>query len=74
MQSYKKKWEYRRDKTIIPRQRFERTGLNRTLFKTGIFKTGRCDICGQEKTIEHVMLHDRNVRQRDGSLFKTTEG
>ncbi len=47
----------RKDETIISRLRFGHTGLNSTLFNIGKHNTSRCDNCGQEETVEHVMLH-----------------
>ena len=46
----------RTNETII--SRFGHTGLNGTLYKTGKHNTGSvCEYCGQEETVEHVMLH-----------------
>jgi len=43
------------EKRIITRLRLEHTGLNSTLRLMGKHETGRCDECGGNETIEHVM-------------------
>ena len=49
--------EYRKEQeSIISRLRFGHTVLNSSLFIIGKHGTGRCK-CGQEETIEHVMLN-----------------
>ena len=62
----------RRDKieSIISRLRF---GLNSSLFIIGKHGTGRCE-CGQEETIEHVMLNcQRYEEQRRHLVGNLTE-
>lgn len=46
----------RREEVIISRLRFGHTGLNGTLFLIVKHSTGKCDYCGVEETVEHVML------------------
>ena len=46
----------RREEAVLSRLRFGHTGLNSTLFLIiGKHETGRCD-CGQEETVEHVIM------------------
>uniref|UniRef100_A0A8C2HUK7 Uncharacterized protein n=1 Tax=Cyprinus carpio TaxID=7962 RepID=A0A8C2HUK7_CYPCA len=47
----------RRDEIVISRMRFGHTRLNGTLYKMGKHDTGRCTFCGQEETVEHVMIY-----------------
>lgn len=64
----------RRDETVISRLRFGHTGLNGMLWKIGKHDTGRCDYCGQEETVEHVVQqcqrYEQERRQLVGSLCK----
>ena len=47
----------RRDEIVISRMRFGHTRLNGTLYKMGKRDTGGCEFCGQEETVEHVMIY-----------------
>ncbi len=60
----------RRDEIVISRMRFGHTRLNSTLYKMGKHDTGRCDFCGQEESVEHVILSEnflvRNTKLKEG--------
>ncbi len=47
---------------VISRMRFGHTRLNSTLYKMGKHDTGRCEFCGQEQSVEHVILYETERR------------
>lgn len=58
----------REEETVISRIRFGHTGLNSTLFVMGKHNTGRCEYCGQEETIEHVIVHCERYEEERGRM------
>lgn len=54
----------RREETVISRPRFGHTGLNSTLL------TCRCDHCGQEKKIEHVVIHCEKYEEEGSHMIE----
>lgn len=46
----------RREGVVVSRMRFGHTGLNSTLLLMGKHNSGKCDYCGEEDTLEHVIL------------------
>ncbi len=50
----------RRDEMVISRMRFGHTRFNSTLYKMGKHDTGRCEFCGQEESVEHVLSEIQN--------------
>ncbi len=47
----------RKEEVIITRMRFGHSGLNASLFVTGIHETGLCGNCGEKETVEHVIYN-----------------
>ena len=59
----------RREESVLSRLRFGHTSLN----STGKHETGRCE-CGQEETVEHVIMqcerYEEDRRQMRGKFRK----
>ena len=58
----------RREETVITRLRLGHTGLNGALYRIGKHDTGRCNHCGEEETVEHVMMNCREYVLERGQL------
>ncbi|XP_037531102.1 uncharacterized protein LOC119408373 [Nematolebias whitei] len=68
----------RREERLITRLRFGHTSLNNTLHNIQKHDTGQCEHCGQEETIEHVILvcqkyehHRRRMIEQLGKIKET---
>ena len=59
------------EKRIITRLRLGHTGLNSTLRLMGKHETGRCDECGENETIEHVMYTCRRFQRQRTQLIRS---
>ncbi len=55
-----------KDEDIISRMRFGHTGLNSTLHI--MKKTGRCEHCGLQETVEHILLECPRYQQERQTL------
>ncbi|XP_037536736.1 uncharacterized protein LOC119413748 [Nematolebias whitei] len=60
----------RREETVISRLRFGHTGLNRTLFIIGKHNTGKCDHCGEDETIQHVLMICQNYHHERRQMIQ----
>lgn len=60
----------RKEETIITRLRFGHTGLNGSLFKIGKHETGRCEYCGQEETVKHVIINCQRFEEERRLLIQ----
>ncbi len=63
----------RRDEIVISRMRFGHTRLNSTLYKMGKHDTGRCEFCGQEESVEHVILYCQKYETERRILMQNLE-
>ncbi len=63
----------RRDEIVISRMRFGHTRLNSTLYKMGKHDTGRCEFCGQEESVEHVILYFQKYETERRILMQNLE-
>ncbi len=63
----------RRDEIVISRMRFGHTRLNSTLYKMGKHDMGRCEFCGQEESVEHVILYCQKYETERRILMQNLE-
>ncbi len=63
----------RRDERVISRMGFGHTRLNSTLYKMGKHDTGRCEFCGQEESVEHVILYCQKYETERRILMQNVE-
>lgn len=52
----------KRKETIISALRFRHVRLSSTLFNLVRHCNGKCEYCGVDETVEHVMLHCQNYK------------
>ncbi len=53
--------------------RFGHTRLNSTLYKMSKHDTGRCEFCGQEESVEHVILYYQKYETERRILMQNVE-
>lgn len=53
----------RKKEVVISRLRLGKCRLNHNMKKINLHKTGLCETCGEEETIEHWLLHCKNTVQ-----------
>ncbi len=53
--------------------RFGHTRLNSTLYKMGKHDTGRCEFCGQEESMGHVILYFHKYETERRILIQNVE-
>lgn len=61
----------KRAEEVVSRLRFGHTGLNSTLFLIGKHDSGKGDYCGEEETLEHVILQCRKYKVERRQLVQS---
>ncbi len=61
------------DEIVISRMRFGNTRLNCTLYKMGKHDTGRYEFCGQEESVEQVILYCQKYETERRILMQNLE-
>lgn len=60
----------RREETITSRLRFGHTGLNSKLFISGKHCNGKSEYCGDDDTVQHVILHCQDYEEKQRHLIQ----